>query len=113
MTRVTVVPAGPLDAEMHKGQYEQLRSALSSEGYDANVDVGIERRGGSGVGQAVAEIAVHVGGDLVGDALSGIVALVIQHLRGLRRHPSKEPRYAVLYGPRGEVLKKVELAEDE
>lgn len=91
---------------MHREQYDALVAALRENGYDAEVELW-EYRGALQVAQ---EIAIHV----VEDGLAvALVEFLKQHLRGLRRPRSDEPRRAVIYGPKGQVLRTVELPDDE
>jgi hypothetical protein len=106
MATVLIQPAGPRDQAMHKDQYEALRAALEAEGYEAAVDIGFERRG---VEQVALDLIIHLGGDVLLDA---VVAAVKKYLRNFRRPETGEPRAATIYGPRGEVLCVVELEDD-
>jgi hypothetical protein len=113
VTRITVVPAGPRDAVIHGSQYAELRAALNDLGYETTVEAawGEER---SAELQVVADVAIHVGEILAADALLRLARELRRYLRGLRRPANGEPRQAVIYGPKGEVLSRVDLpAESE
>lgn len=90
----------------HQDQYEALRAALQAEGYEATVGIGFEKRG---VEQVVLDLVIHLGGDVLLDA---VVAAVKTYLRNFRRPETGEPRTATIDGPRGEVLSVVELEYD-
>jgi hypothetical protein len=111
MTEIKIVPAGPRDAAMHAAQYERLKAALEKQGYIVIVDVGQEVR--TGVESVVAEIAIHIGEIIAADGALSLARSVRRFLRGLRKLPAGEPRRAVIYGPRGDVLATIELPEDE
>ncbi|MGO9821959.1 MAG: hypothetical protein ACLPTJ_15100 [Solirubrobacteraceae bacterium] len=108
MASVLIKPAGLRDLAMHREQYDRLESALREAGVDATVERDPwERRNWL---EVVQQIAVHVSED--GLALL-LVDYLRKYLRGLRRPKSGESRRAVIYGPNGDVLRTVELPDDE
>jgi hypothetical protein len=96
---------------MHQAQYAEFRKALDAAGYTATVDVGAEYR--SAELQAAADIAIHVGEILAADGLIRLADLIRRHLRGLRRPSNGARRQAVIYGPRGEVLSRIDIDETD
>ena len=108
MTRLSIVPTVP-EYGVARAQYEALADALREQGYDARVERpggGVEERGLPAEAlQAAHDVAVIVYGELREEALG---ALAMELLRRLRRK-TKRRRRAVIYGPRGEVLRRVEL----
>ena len=110
MTGVKIVPAGARDAAMHDEQCEQLRRALEVAGYDASVDVGYERRS---VEAFVTDVAIHVGEILTADGLVRMTATIRRYLRGLRSPTTGARRQAVIYGPNGQILRRVDLPADD
>ena len=96
---------------MHKEQYDSLAGALGDLGHAASVDIGQERRSVEAV--VVTYIALKILDKLTEDAIEAIVQKVKERLRGLRRPQTGEPRRAVLYGPDSEVLREVELDDED
>lgn len=116
MTTITIVPAGPRDAAMHEGQFALLAAALDGAGFavvTTTAEPPVEWRDfAQGVTGPLTDIVIHVGEDLAAGVLLHVVALVRKYLSGLRRPGNGEPRrYAVIYGPKGEVLSRLELPD--
>ena len=96
---------------MHEEQFSALAAALQDLGYSASVDIGQERRSFEAV--VITYIGLKILDKLTEDAIDAIVQKVKERLRGLRRPQTGEPRRVVLYGPNDEVLREVELLDDD
>jgi hypothetical protein len=111
MTRIVIVPAGARHAAMHGEQFNSLAAVLADLGYSASVDIGQERRSIEVIVSTY--IGLKILDKLSEDAVDAIVQKVKERLRGLRRPQSGEPRRAVLYGRNDEVLREVELDDED
>jgi hypothetical protein len=110
MTSIKIEPAGPRDFAMHREQFERLASTLREHGYDAEIET-LEQRA---VLPFSPDILIHIGeAGATAKGIIDLVGIVRRVLRRLRRPPSGEPRRVVIYGPNGEVLRTVELLDNE
>ena len=108
MTRVVIAPTFP-EYGIAGDDYEALAAALREQGYDARVerpDDRVEfRHLPPDVVQTAHDVAIFVGDQLAGEALEALVTLVVMRLR----RKTKRARLVLIYGSRGEVLRRVEL----
>ena len=115
MSAITIAPT-VIEYGLHGELYDGLLVSLREAGYDVRFDDPSQReeyRSVPGdVARFVADVLVFVD-DHAGDAeaLAYLALLLRQALRRTRK--SKRRRTAMIYGPRGEVLKRVELDDEE
>jgi hypothetical protein len=96
---------------MHRKQYDRLVAVLRENGYEAEIDLLEYRSGDLPVAQ---DIIIHVGqAAAAAKGMYDVTQIVRRVLCGLRRGRSGESRRVVIYGPDGEVLRRVELPDDE
>jgi hypothetical protein len=90
---------------LYRDEYEALVADLEAHGWKVEEVASFEQRG---VPQEALHIAFRVLNDLGEDGLKVMVRSLIAHLRKPRQ-PGTPARQAVIYGPKLEVLAKVDL----
>jgi hypothetical protein len=111
VTRIVIEPA-PMELGLHRDAYEALVADFRERGYDAELRQPIEERGG--VPQELVNAALWVGeriSDGTAEVIIGIYLERMRRSRRRRRKPPPRPSVAVLYGPDGKPLRKVEIPE--
>jgi hypothetical protein len=101
-----LIEAGPLELRLHGEQYEELKAALEEQGFEVQIEGPIERRDAGGV---AVDVAIHLSQALEGAILGQFVQAVRDTLSRDRKRPVTVP----IYGPRGKVLSRVEIAPQE
>jgi hypothetical protein len=96
----------PLEG-LYRNDYEALIAELKARGWEIEEVASFEQRG---IPDEVLHIAFRMLNDLGEDGLKVMVRSLIANLRKPRR-PGAPARQAVIYGPKLEVLAKVDLDE--
>jgi hypothetical protein len=91
--------------------YEALVVDLHERGFEAELREPIEQR--SGLPQEIANAALWVGERISDGTIEVIIGIYLERMRRSRRRKHKPPRppVAVLYGPDGEPLRRVEIPD--
>ena len=99
------------ELEPFTGQYLALREELEQHGHDVDLREPIERRD---LGQALEDVALHIAGNVDAYVEGAVIGAAIKWLRGRAKVGPRRGRgrRAVIYGPGGEVIRKLELPDD-
>src|SRR5438876_9931003 len=114
MPTVTLEPRfyelGPFGA-----QYEALLQDLEGQGILVAIEREVEERGAGEIPHTAWDLAVHLGDDATTALLGAIIAALLARLRGKAwLGPNRgKARRVEIYGPRGELLREVELPGDQ
>lgn len=111
MAQITIEPAGPRDLAMHEAQYNDLIDLLTDQGFEAE----ISRWEYRSVAETAGTIVIIVGSwGATAKGLADLVRVIRRTLRDMRRaEPDTPRRVKIIWGPSGEVLREVELNDDE
>jgi hypothetical protein len=96
-------------------QYDGLIAALQAGGHDVRLEREIEERGAGEIARTLYDVAVHLADEADEAFVDAIAVTLVAWLRGravLGGNRGKARR-AFIYGSRGEVLREVELPDDE
>jgi hypothetical protein len=111
MTRIVIEP-GPLELGLYEEAYEALLEDLRERGFEAEIRRPVEQR--FGLPQEIVNTALWVS-ETIGEETVGIIMhAFLQRMRKSRRprkKPPPVPPVAILYGPDGEPLRRVEIPE--
>jgi hypothetical protein len=112
-----VAPSRPRFYEIgpFQAQYDELVQELKAAGHKVRVEREIEHRGAGEIARTLYDIAVHFA-DQADDALVDAIAVaLVAWLRGkaLLGGDRWKRRQVFIYGPHGELFRKVELPGDE
>lgn len=102
-----VIEPSPLLRGTAEDELTALVRDLEARGHPVTLTSAPERRD---LGQAAADLAVHVLEAVEAHVLDAIVAAVTARLVTRRR--GRRPKRAVIYGPDGEVLREVDIPAD-
>lgn len=107
MPRVVIEPEPP-DLMFHGEQFDEIAGVLRAEGFEASVQPAeFEKR------TAVLDLAVRLLDDVEGEIVGTLATLLVTELK--KRLPRQRRRYrrrVVIYGPRGDILKTVEIEHE-
>jgi len=107
MAHLIIEPSGD-ELATHSEAYERLHHALTDSGHSVRQRPARSTRG---IGQELLDVALRILDAADDHAIDAIVAAVVANLAGRRRRGGggEPPRNAVIFGPNGEELRRVEL----
>jgi hypothetical protein len=107
-----VVRPTTLDHGLYRASYDELLEDLQRRGFDAYLDRPPEQRD-AGLSLAAADVMVTVAEHLGDHAIDVILGAVVMYLGGKVRSKRRAKRHAAIFGPDGELLREVELPDQE
>jgi hypothetical protein len=102
-----------MELGLHREQYGVLVRELEEQGHSVELERPMEQRGvpEATIGEAYA-LVVQVAGFVDDHLLDAIVGALVARLLS-RREAKLPPRRAAIYGPRGRILREVELPSED
>jgi hypothetical protein len=112
VTRIVIEPAS-IELGLNRDAYDGLVSDLEEGGFDAELRPRTEERWGlPEVPQEFVVASLWLGEHIAGQAFDAIVQMLLSRMwRSRRKLRGQRPPVVLIYGPDGEVLRKVEIPE--
>jgi hypothetical protein len=95
-------------------QYDALTGDLKDAGHTVGIEREVEARSAGEIARTAYDVAIHVLDSADEEIIAAIVGYLIARLRGKAELGANRGsrRRAFIYGPRGELLREVELEDD-
>ena len=105
---LVIVPS-PMELGLNGEAYDELVAELAAEGLPARLERPVEQR--FDLPSVAPDIAIYVGEAAGSIALEKVAGVLLRKFKGRRQFGGRkgQPRHVIIYGPRGEVLRRVDI----